>query len=257
MEKKKRTRIILIIIALIALGVIGWCTWFLIQYYNGNAFGETLDNYIDKVQVERGTKTVDIPIDFDALHELNSDIYAWIEIPDTDISYPILQREGDNSYYLRRSESGSYYSGGCIFSEDYNKRDFSDRMTIIYGHNLSSGKAFAYLNDFADSEVFNSHRYINIYLPEKMLVYEIFAAYPYSSKHLLLNNDFNNRTEYNAFFDEAFASLSPSANFVEGSKPNFEKDKVLTLSTCYRQDRYQRYLVQAKLIEEIPASIGK
>lgn len=93
MEKKKRTRIILIIIALIALGVIGWCAWFLVQYYDGNAFGETLDNYIDKVQIERGTKTVDIPVDFDALHELNPDIYAWVEIPDTDISYPILQRE--------------------------------------------------------------------------------------------------------------------------------------------------------------------
>ena len=58
MEKKKRTKIILIIIALIALGVIGWCAWFLVQYYDGNAFGETLDNYIDKVQIERGTKTV-------------------------------------------------------------------------------------------------------------------------------------------------------------------------------------------------------
>ena len=256
MESRKKTRTILIVIALIALCVIGWCVWFLVQYYDGKAFGETIGSYIEKVEIDRGIKTVDIPVDFDALHEVNPDIYAWIEIPDTEISYPILQREGDNSYYIRRNESGAYYSGGCIFSEDYNSRDFSDKMTVIYGHNLASGKAFAYLNDYADSEVFNTHRIINIYLPDKMLVYEVFAAYPYSSKHLLLNNDFNDRAEFNAFFDEAFSSLDPSANFVAGSKPDFDKDKVLTLSTCLRQDRTQRYLIQAKLVEEIPAAIA-
>lgn len=254
MKDKKRLKIILIVIALIAICVIGWCVWFLVQYYDGKAFGETLSGYIDKVEIERGTKTVDIPVDFDALHEVNPDIYAWIEIPGTEISYPILQREGDNSFYIRRNESGAYYSGGCIFSEDYNKRDFSDRMTVIYGHNLSSGKAFAYLNDFADSSVFNTHRYIYIYLPDKLLVYEIFAAYPYGSDHLLLNHNFDDREDFGDFFDAAFSSLSPSANFVENGKPDFDSDKVLTLSTCYRQDRHQRFLVQGKLIEDIPAA---
>ena len=254
MKDKKGLRIVLIVIALIALCACAWCAWYLIQYYDGKAFGETLDKYIDKVEIEQGVKTVDIPVDFEALQEMNPDIYAWIDIPDTDISYPILQREGDNSYYLRRNESGSYYSGGCIFTEDYNKRDFSDRMTVVYGHNLSSGKAFAYLNDYADSEVFNSHRCIYIYLPDRLLVYEVFATYPYSSEHLLLNHDFDNREEFDEFFDEAFASLSPKANFVEDGKPDFDTDKVLTLSTCFRENRHQRFLVQAKLVEEIPAA---
>ena len=102
----------------------------------------------------------------------------------------MLQREGDEEYYSKHSENGAYYSGGSIFSQDYNQKDFSDPMTVLYGHNLRNGRMFAQLNDFSDAEVFEAHRYIYIYLPDRMLVYEIFAAYPHSNEHLLLCHDF-------------------------------------------------------------------
>ncbi len=93
----------------------------------------------------------------------------------------VLQREGDEEYYSKHSENGAYYSGGSIFSQDYNQKDFSDPMTVLYGHNLRNGRMFAQLNDFSDAEVFEAHRYIYAYLPDRMLVYEIFAAYPHSN----------------------------------------------------------------------------
>ena len=67
-----------------------------------------------------------VPIDFAALREKNPDVYAWIRIPGTDIDYPVLQREGDNSYYLNHTLEGKERPEGAIFTEGYNGQDFSD-----------------------------------------------------------------------------------------------------------------------------------
>ena len=112
---------------------------------------------------------------------------------------------------------------------------------------------FAQLNDFADVKVFDEHRYIYIYTPEKMLVYEIFAAYPFSHKHLLLNFDFNDSEQFEAFFDNVMYKPGLGSNFMDNVELDGTKDKILTLSTCLRGDNQQRYLVQGRLISEIPA----
>ena len=161
----------------------------------------------------------------------------------------VLQREGDEEYYSKHSENGAYYSGGSIFSQDYNQKDFSDPMTVLYGHNLRNGRMFAQLNDFSDAEVFEAHRYIYVYLPDRMLVYEIFAAYPHSNEHLLLCHDFSDADDFTAYFDAVQAQKSLQANFRTDVWPE-PGDRVLTLSTCFRGDNHQRYLVQGKLVAE-------
>lgn len=255
MNKTKVVRIILVIVAVIALCVIAYCSWYLFQYWQGHRLDAKLkENWIaSEVGADTDIETVKIPVDFESLWEINPEIYAWIYIPGTEVSYPVLQHDGDNDFYLHRSETGDYYSGGCIYSENYNHKDFSDRMTVLYGHNLRSGKMFAGLNDFADVEFFEGHRYMYVYLPDRELVYEIFAAYPHSREHLLINHDFDNEEEYEAFFDDALGSMSLQANFSEGTVPDYDKDKVLTLSTCFRRNNQQRYLVQGMLVKEIPA----
>lgn len=161
----------------------------------------------------------------------------------------VLQREGDEEYYSKHSENGAYYSGGSIFSQDYNQKDFSDPMTVLYGHNLRNGRMFAQLNDFSDAEVFEAHRYIYVYFPDRMLVYEIFAAYPHSNEHLLLCHDFSDAGDFTAYFDGVQAQKSLQANFRTDAWPE-PGDRVLTLSTCFRGDNHQRYLVQGKLVAE-------
>ncbi len=253
--KKGIVRVILIIVALIALCVIAWCGWYLYQYWHGGELNDSLKEHIDTQAVgEIDAETVEIPVDFASLKQINPEIYAWIYVPGTVISYPVLQHDGDNGYYTHRAEDGSYYTGGCIYSENYNSLDFTDSMTVLYGHNMRAGDMFAQLNDFADVNVFDSCRYIYIYTPEKMLVYEIFASYVHSHEHLLVNHDFSDGEQFDAFFDEVLYKQSLSANYLDDIELDSGTDKVLTLSTCYRNDNQQRYLVQGRLIAEIPAA---
>ena len=85
-------------------------------------------------------------IDFAELSSINPDIYAWIRIPDTQIDYPVLQREEDDTYYLRHNSSGRYAFAGSIYTEEANSRDFKDPMTVLYGHNMRDGSMFQNLH---------------------------------------------------------------------------------------------------------------
>ena len=83
-----------------------------------------------------GTEQMENPIDFDSLTAQYPDIYAWIRIPGTKVDYPIVQREGDNGYYLNHTIDGKKKTEGSIYTEDYNSKDFGDANTVIYGHNM-------------------------------------------------------------------------------------------------------------------------
>ena len=53
-------------------------------------------------------------MDFDVLWEQNPDVVAWIEIPGTEVNYPVLRSE-DNEYYLLHNLDGSKGYPGCIY----------------------------------------------------------------------------------------------------------------------------------------------
>ena len=86
-------------------------------------------------------------VDFEALRKSGPDIIGWISLPDSAINYPVTQAD-NNEYYLRHLYDGSYNKTGCLFADYENQADFSDRNTIIYGHNMRDGSMFAALNEY-------------------------------------------------------------------------------------------------------------
>ncbi len=126
------------------------------------------------------------PVDFATLQKVNPDIYAWLDIPDTDISYPVLNRADNNEFYLKHDSLGKYDKKGALFTEDYNSLDFEDPVTIIYGHNTINGSMFGTLEkDYSDQKFFKKHQKIMIYIPDREYEYTVFAAVPYSNVHIL------------------------------------------------------------------------
>lgn len=175
----------------------------------------------------------------------NQDIYAWVYIPDSKIDYPVLQHPSNNRYYLDYNIDGSKGYPGCIYSENYNNKYFTDPVTVLYGHNMKNGSMFAGLHKYEDSEYFAEHPYVYIYTDANILKYEIFAAYEYSNLHILLNYDFSNKDVYQQYIDKIYTYKGIFNKDLEVSSDN----NILTLSTCVANQASKRFVVQGVLIE--------
>ena len=84
-------------------------------------------------------------------------------------------------------------------------------------------------------------------MPDKILHYEIFAAYLYDSRHLMLSYDFDDSEVFARYLDE-IKGIRDMSSFVDTSIEVTAEDQIITLSTCYKGMDDRRYLVQAVLV---------
>ena len=149
---------------------------------------------------------------FDALRVLHPGTVGWIVVPETGISYPIVQGS-DNNRYLHHTFLGVRNNSGAIFIDFRNAADFSDPHTIVYGHNMRDGSMFAPLHGW-DGDHFI------IYTPDGMMAFEVF------DRQIVQAND------------ELFQLRSP---------PTDNGARVVMLSTCVTGRPSVRYVIQARL----------
>ncbi|MDO5391203.1 MAG: class B sortase [Eubacteriales bacterium] len=117
-----------------------------------------------------------VSVNLEQIEKQNSRVIAWIEIPDTPISYPVVQGI-DNEYYLMHTFLGEESLYGSIFLDCENSSSFADSHSVIYGHNMQDGVMFAFLNQYENPEVMQLHPYIYIYTSDRAFVYRIFSVY--------------------------------------------------------------------------------
>lgn len=195
--------------------------------------------------------TVNGEINFTELWKINTDIYAWIKVPNTLIDYPLVQYNGDDSFYLSHNIYKQYAFAGSIYTESLNSKDFSDPNTVLYGHNMLNGTMFATLHYFRDPDFFAQNEFIYVYLPDRTLTYQIFSAYEYDDRHILYSFDFNDEETYREYLDYAQnPTASMTANIRELDVTT--DDKIITLSTCMDNIDTSRYLVQGVLVSDEP-----
>ena len=207
-----------------------------------NSAKDQPEDILEKLGIEIPQKN----LDWDALHKVNADIYAWIYVPDTTVDYPVLQHPTDNSYYLDYNMDGSKGYPGCIYTENYNTKDFTDPHTVIYGHNLKDQTMFSSLHNFEDKDLVDEDHYIYIYTEDQVYVYQIFAAYDFDAIHLLANFDLTNEYVYEQYIKDMFRVPDFSTR-VANFRTDIEvtrNDKILTLSTCTKDGNSDyRFLV--------------
>ena len=79
-------------------------------------------------------------VDFDTLWETNTDICAWLYIPDSEVNYPILRKQDAENqyddYYLQHTVSGQSGLPASIYIQPCNRADFTDYNVVVYGHHM-------------------------------------------------------------------------------------------------------------------------
>ena len=189
------------------------------------------------------------PVDFAGLWKNeNPEIYSWLRVPNTNVDYPVLQSESDDNYYLDHGADGKENYAGAIYSQFCNKKDYSDRVTVLYGHNMASGLMFASLHNFEDNDFFEKNKTMTVYTPDKQLDYEIVSAFVYSDIHILNSFDFSKDEVYRGFLNDVLNPHSIQSNVRKDAALDIN-DRLLVLSTC-NDNNEGRYLVVGKLVKE-------
>ena len=195
-------------------------------------------------------------IDFKKLKEQNSDIYAWINMPDTVIDYPVLMSDEtkDTDYYLEYNIDHSKGRPGCLYVEKEQPKDFSAFNTIIYGHNMYTSKTmFHPLTYLQDMDYFYEHDKFTIETEDARRTYKIYCAVKRDDYHLLYYYDYANpvgRQKYVDDLKKAAEADTKTSHIRSDIQIDVKKDKLVTLSTCVTRDNTHRYLVVGILVDE-------
>ena len=173
---------------------------------------------------------VDSGIDLEACLAQNKAFVAWLSIPGTVISYPVV-RSDDSAYYLGHLFNGKKSKLGCLFSLKSSDYRQPSQNIAIYGHHLSHSDAmFSTLIDYKQEAYCTEHSVITLDSIYGKRSYRVFAV---------LNMKVSD-------WDPAAASFGSSkafSDFINRAKRKAlystgvevkEDDHILTLITCDR-----------------------
>ncbi len=196
-------------------------------------------------------KTLTILPEYQPYLAQNSDFVGWLVVPDTQVNYPVCQRQNDNDYYLNHGFDGKEDSTGTLFM-DY-RCDYINPTTntIIYGHNMNNGSMFGELKKYLEESFYQSHKTISMDTLYEHRQYEVVAVCLSEVQY----QDDNNFRYYNFINADSPTELDAFIRTIKnlsvyGSNIDIQKtDKLLTLSTCNNYTEDGRLFIVAKRVK--------
>lgn len=186
--------------------------------------------------------------EFVSLYELNNDLVGWLEIPGTDISYPVMQASDRKEYYLHRDFDKKESKRGCLFvQEEADVFSPSDNVTI-YGHRMKDGTMFAQLGEYMQKDFWEENPYIYFDTLTQLHTYQVMAVFR-TTANVGEGFDYYNfiDADTEADFDRFVATCKDLSLYDTGVRANYG-EKLLTLSTCEYSQENGRLVVVAKRI---------
>ena len=183
----------------------------------------------------------------------NEDMAAWLQIPDTNIDYPVMWTPEDETYYLYRAFDKSENKNGCLLLDTDSCLDPLTTNLIIHGHNMKSGAMFGNLTDYEDPDFYESHKNIILYTEECQRNYEVIAVfrsqvYRKTDEVFKFYKFFQADTQEE--FDDFYNNIKQLSQYDTGVTAEFG-DHFLTLSTCVYHVEQGRFVVVAKEVEPV------
>lgn len=181
----------------------------------------------------------------------NEDMGAWLQIPGTDIDYPVMWTPEDEEYYLYRGFDGSENKNGSLILDTDSCLNPLTTNLIIHGHNMKSGAMFGCLTDYEDESYYQEHKDIILYTEECQRDYEVIAVFRSqvfrkSDDVFKFYNFFQADTQEE--FDDFYDNIKEMSLYDTGVTAEFG-DRFITLSTCVYHVETGRFVVVAKEVE--------
>lgn len=197
-------------------------------------------------------------------YELNNHLVGWIYIPGSEnpnqnnhgVNYPVVQTPNEpawHNYYLYRDFEGNDDRHGWIYvREACDVFEPSDNV-VIYGHNMADGTMFGQVVNYRHRSYYEEHKYIYFDTLYERHTYEIIAVfltsgttgvgYTYHSR-----NNFTSEEDFNEFIDSIKGGDPRVKVYYDIDTTAQYGDKLITLSTCWKEIEDGRLVVVAKRI---------
>lgn len=204
---------------------------------------DTPQNSDDKEKTKKKKKEIPmIKVDFETLKQINPDIVGWLYIPYSNISYPLLHTD-NNDTYLKQTYDKQNSTFGSIFMDYQNTSNLSDKHTIIYGHNMKNGSMFGTLKNYCDEDFLKKNKVFYILTPEGNYRYQVFSYHVADAIGRVYQVAFEDNLAYQSYLD-----LVNQSSYINSDIEVTTEDRTLTLSTCTSNDD-KRFVVHAKLMK--------
>lgn len=182
----------------------------------------------------------------------NQDFVGWLNIPGTNISYPIVQGE-DNSEYLYLDFNRTNTKYGNPFMDYRNNIKELDKNTIIYGHHMRDNMIFAPLKEYTNPSTFKKSPIIefsSLYEDYTFKIYGVFVTNAFPEQ----NNGYVFNFMYTSFgSDENFMEYIEQVDMRKLYTTGVDirpDDKIITLNTCFFNFTEARLVVIGRMVRE-------
>ena len=188
---------------------------------------------------------------FAQLTAVNPETIGYVYAPGTELDEPVVQTTDNETYLNKTFDGGNEPLMGTVFMDTDNKKDFSDRLTWLFGHargsKVTDHRMFNDVNFYDKQDYFDQHPYVVIETPDRKYYYEAMCLVIVPEDTAFYRTSFTDDKDFTTQLKKVYEDG-------QTKNPNIKikaSDKYLVLSTCREEDE----TIRANLyLRQIPDS---
>ena len=253
-----RKRLIRILIVLMSISLVAALVFQILNVHKNQQIKEFSDKSNKKY--EPSTEEINYLANrFKELKAVNPETVAYVYAPGTQLDEPVVQTS-DNATYLDKTFEGQHEPFmGTVFMDMDNHKDFSDRLTWLFGHARGSKagdhRMFNDVNYYDRQDYFDKHRYVVIETPERKYYYQAMGLVIVPEETAFYRTEFKDDED----FTTQLRNIYEAARTKDPEMKIKASDRYLVLSTCREEDDTIRSNLYLRQIpdSELPDFLAK
>ena len=173
---------------------------------------------------------------FAQLTAVNPETIGYVYAPGTELDEPVVQTTDNETYLNKTFDGGNEPLMGTVFMDTDNKKDFSDRLTWLFGHargsKVADHRMFNDVNFYDKQDYFDQHPYVVIETPDRKYYYEAMCLVIVPEDTAFYRTSFTDDKDFTTQLKKVYEDG-------QTKNPNIKikaSDKYLVLSTCREED---------------------